>query len=62
MFSLLRLYIVEEAVLSCYRHSSLWLYVMILVLGGYENIPCVNDFRAVEINYMIIVPCMFRDV
>ena len=61
MFSLLRLYIVEEAVLSCYRHSSLWLYVMILVLGD-SKIPCVNDFRAVEINYMIIVPCMLRDV
>ena len=31
MFPLLRLYIVEEAVLSCYQHSCLWLYAMILV-------------------------------
>ena len=35
MFSLLRLYIVEEAVLSCYQHYCLWLYAMILVLGDY---------------------------
>ena len=48
MFSLLRLYIVEEAVLSCYQHCCVWqLYAMILdflVLGDYGN-PCVNDFR-----------------
>ena len=31
MFSLLRLYIVEEAVLSCYQHCCVWqLYAMIL--------------------------------
>ena len=48
MFSLLRPYIVEEVVLSCYPHFCLWLYV--------------NDFRVIKINYMIIVPCIFRDV
>ena len=44
MFSLLRLYIVEEAVLSCYQHCCVWqLYAMILdflVLGDYGNSLC----------------------
>ena len=43
MFSLLRLYIVEEAVLSCYQHCCVWqLYAMILdflVLGDYGKFP-----------------------
>ena len=43
MFSLLRLYIVEEAVLS-YQHCCVWqLYAMILdflVLGDYGNSLC----------------------
>ena len=38
--SLLRLYIVEGVVLSCYQHFCLWLYAMILVLGDYENSLC----------------------
>ena len=37
MFSLLRLYIVEEVVLNCYQHSCLWLCAMIRVLGDYGN-------------------------
>ena len=50
MFSLLRLYIVEEAVFSCYQHSCLMqLHVChdsgLLVLGATTEIPCVNDFR-----------------
>ena len=44
MFSLLRLYIDEEAVLSCYQHCCVWqLYAMILdflVLGDYGNSLC----------------------
>ena len=53
MFSLLRLYIVEEAVLSCNQHSCLWLYAMILVLGDYGNSLCdsqLHDHRLTHVS------------
>ena len=44
MFSLVRLYIVEEAVLSCYQHCCVWqLYAMILdflVLHSKKRTTC----------------------
>ena len=62
MFSLLRLYIVEEAVLSCNQHSCLWLYAMILVLGDYGNSLCnsqLHDHYLMQACFAMFEPLCF---
>ena len=38
----------------------LFLFAMIQVLISDPEIHFVNDFRAIKVDYMIMVPCMFR--
>ena len=40
----------------------LFLFAMIQVLISDPEIHFVNDFRAIKVDYMIMVPCMFRSV